>query len=83
MFLWFFEAWNSFILLLRFGSFGGDRLWSKEEHRLKKKKGTKFFVAWCAGEGRFFYGWTEKFFVIHNGHYSLASKKPKSHIQPS
>ena len=48
-----------------------------------KKKGTKFFVAWCVGEGRFFYGRMEKFFVIHNGHYSLASKKPKSLIQPS
>ena len=49
----------------------------------KKKKGTKFFVAWCASEGRFFYGRTEKFFVIRNGHYSLTPKKPKSLIQLS
>ena len=38
-----------------------------------KKKRTKIVVAWCAGEGRFFYGQTKKFFVIRNGHYSLAS----------
>ena len=48
-----------------------------------KKKGTKFFMAWCVGEGKFFYGQTEKFFVICNGHYSLAFKKLKSLIQPS